>query len=549
MKTKGTSIRRIMIIAMLILLFVLTLTVIYFNFTLRRNNEMIKSSIEDSIDTELNEIKNDLVSITAFMSDEVINGAKDLSLTSTPDTHAVNVAARNISDSLTNERGSYSYEVSMYFWYPAKDIEIHSFSSNYSDYADGESIINYLKSVELTETGWLSGKNWSHIIINSSPYLLKCSYYMGRYMFSWIKCSEILSSFTDDILLDGRVEVYDSDNNLVSVLGSSETDASYSFYKETERTDLSLRLSCDMVYDTVGLMLPLIFVSLITVAVLFFAAYSIYYFEYKINRPLKNMKLSLENISSSRKKSGIKEVNEAIEAYEDLQKQVEELKIDIYEEKLQNSRTELQYYQLQIQPHFFVNCFSIMYAMAQKKNYIGIQRLCMKLSSFVRSHFVNSFELITLDDELGHLRDYLDIQNIRHKTSSSINDRIDENLLDCRIPPLMLQTFVENSIKYSGLTDDSLKIDIEVSEVNSNNKSLLQILLTDNGVGIQLDKAEKINSRQVLTDSGGQHIGINNVQHRLSLLYGDDWYLEIRRCEEHSGTTVEIVIPIERKEE
>ena len=51
-----------------------------------------------------------------------------------------------------------------------------------------------------------------------------------------------------------------------------------------------------------------------------------------------------------------------------MSRQIEKLRIDLYEEKLAVAQTEMEYYQLQIKPHFFVNCFSLIHAMAKSRS-------------------------------------------------------------------------------------------------------------------------------------------------------------------------------------
>ena len=59
--------------------------------------------------------------------------------------------------------------------------------------------------------------------------------------------------------------------------------------------------------------------------------------------------------------------------------------------------------------------------------------------------------------------------------------------------------------------------------------------------------AEKINQDEMIVDQRGEHVGISNVRHRLSLLYGTAYHLHVFPCLSHPGTTVEIMIPL-RKE-
>ncbi len=93
-----------------------------------------------------------------------------------------------------------------------------------------------------------------------------------------------------------------------------------------------------------------------------------------IQQPLENFINHVDEYTKCRqsvKRGGIRELNDALEAFDGLSSQIEKLRIDLYEEKLVLAQTEMEYMQLQIKPHFFVNCFSLIHAMAQKQEYIA----------------------------------------------------------------------------------------------------------------------------------------------------------------------------------
>ena len=281
--------------------------------------------------------------------------------------------------------------------------------------------------------------------------------------------------------------------------------------------------------------------------ILAFSLYTLTYFHRYIETPFQEFQQHVNNYASVRrhvKKRGFAELDEAVEAFDSLQMQLQELKIDVYEEKLALARTELEYFQLQIKPHFFVNCFSIIFGMAQKKDFSRIQEFCLKLSNYVRFLFRDGFTMVTLREELSVIREYLDIQNIRHRTENQMQDSIEEALLSREIPPLLLLTFVENAVKHAELNAWNLTVCILVSRLEEQQK--LRFIVKNNGSKFPDEYLELLNDPAYYLDGGshgGRGVGIRNIHKRLSLIYGNRFSLHFYNS--NKGACVEILLPDE----
>jgi two-component system sensor histidine kinase YesM len=129
--------------------------------------------------------------------------------------------------------------------------------------------------------------------------------------------------------------------------------------------------------------------------------------------------------------------------------QIEELKIHVYEEQISKQRAELKHLQLQINPHFFMNSLNILYNLAQVRKFEPIQEMTMHLVHYFRYMFQSHQSLVLLKDELLHIRHYLRIQQMRFPDTFSCEIAIPPYLESTAIPPLMIQTVVENSVKYA----------------------------------------------------------------------------------------------------
>jgi two-component system sensor histidine kinase YesM len=225
--------------------------------------------------------------------------------------------------------------------------------------------------------------------------------------------------------------------------------------------------------------------------------------------------------------------------------QVQELRINVYEEKLSKQKAELQHLQLQINPHFFMNALNIIYNLAHVRNHELIQEMSMSLVQYFRYMFRSNLTLVPLKDEIRHIRNYMRIQELRFPGKLSFRLSMPEYLKDTRIPPLIIQTFIENSIKHAITPDASIDINVcmELEEV-VDSEPLLKIRITDTGSGFSEEVLSEISKGNRIVDEHGEHIGIWNVKRRLGLLYGDAARLHISN-HEPSGARVELVLPIQ----
>ncbi len=222
--------------------------------------------------------------------------------------------------------------------------------------------------------------------------------------------------------------------------------------------------------------------------------------------------------------------------------ETKQLRIDLYEQELKERQTILDYLQIQVEPHFFLNCLNLVYSLAELEKLEDIKRLSLSLSKYFRFRFHKSTNLIPLKDELAHVQNYIDIQNVRFGDNFTFSIQCDEGLDDALLPPLSVQTFVENSIKYALSPKRQNCIDI----ICEKKHDLLKITIKDNGKGYSADVLQVLNSNQRFTGDDTRRIGITNVKERLKMLFGDNSYINFYN---NGGSVVEFVIPITKEEE
>jgi two-component system sensor histidine kinase YesM len=220
--------------------------------------------------------------------------------------------------------------------------------------------------------------------------------------------------------------------------------------------------------------------------------------------------------------------------------EIKDLKINVYEEKLNLQRAELKHLQLQINPHFFLNSLNIIYNLATVKEFSLIQEMSKCLANYFRFMFRSNSYFVSLEDEIKHTENYLRIQQLRFPETFLYFVEVPDELKKCNIPPLIIQTIAENSIKHAFNFDEQLEIHIKIKQ--DEDSGLIHIKIKDTGDGFPEDVLYSLKKNESLTNSEGERIGIWNVKKRLTLLYGESSKIRFSN-EQGKGATVQIWIP------
>ena len=207
-----------------------------------------------------------------------------------------------------------------------------------------------------------------------------------------------------------------------------------------------------------------VFIALACVAVLLPAI--VVFFHHAISKPVDSMVRGLRSFGEGDADARMALRPEEEEfcvlkrEFNQMADQIKTLRLDVYEEALERQKAELQYLEMQINPHFFLNALNGIYAFAVANNMEMVRKMILLLSGYLRQSFQSSFAVIPLRDELEHTRRYLELQQIRFQGRISAEIVIPGFLLDAPVPALCLHTFVDNAVKHQSAPPDGLHIGI-----------------------------------------------------------------------------------------
>ncbi|WP_248930057.1 sensor histidine kinase [Paenibacillus hamazuiensis] len=233
------------------------------------------------------------------------------------------------------------------------------------------------------------------------------------------------------------------------------------------------------------------------------------------------------------------------ETFNSMIAEIHDLKIHVYEEKLNLQKAELKHLQLQINPHFFLNSLNIIYNLATVKDFALIQEMTKCLVAYFRFMFRSSSHLVSLQEELKHTENYLRIQQLRFPDCLSYRIECMEDLKGAMIPPLVVQTVVENCIKHAMSTDYPMEIRIRADASCMPDKPeapYMRIWIVDNGPGFPEAVLQQLQTGEEPVSDQGEHIGLWNMKRRLRLLYQTDVAIRFANAAS-GGAEVELQLP------
>ena len=260
--------------------------------------------------------------------------------------------------------------------------------------------------------------------------------------------------------------------------------------------------------------------------------------------PLHRLHLAMdeiekENLSFRIESTDPKETADFRYLYEEFNRMAKEVEASKEKDK-KMYQTELDNLRLQVNPHMLLNSFNMIYSLAQTKNFEYIQRYSMLLVEYFRYVLRENSSLVTLKKEMDFVVNYVEIQKIRFPNTFSFVYRVDDEVLGAYVPPLLIQNFVENSMKYGLIPGKNIEILINVRKKDDR----MLISVTDTGRGMTSEILKKVNSGEVYLDKmGKKHIGIWNCRRRMEVFFGKDTTFSIVSQPE-GGTQVWIEIPL-----
>jgi two-component system sensor histidine kinase YesM len=235
-------------------------------------------------------------------------------------------------------------------------------------------------------------------------------------------------------------------------------------------------------------------------------------------------------------------------AFNEMSGEIHHLVNWVYREQLTRKEAELKALQSQINPHFLFNTLEAINWMAQLNNVPEISSTVSDLSDLMEASIGRDDRLISISEEFTYADKYISLQKRRFGDRIELIKNVQEEAAEIKIPRLLIQPLVENAV-YHGVERIRGTGIVKLNAFKTEDKVSIEVI--DNGAGMNRDELEQLNERlsmdndtyfKKLGEKKSKSIGIENVNRRIKLFYGENYGLVIE-SEEGNYTKATVTIP------
>ena len=294
-----------------------------------------------------------------------------------------------------------------------------------------------------------------------------------------------------------------------------------------------------------------LFIVFVILLIIFIVIIINSYISFRVTNPIRELEKSVKaleegNLDADIYMGGSYEVQHLGKSVQDMKFRIKGLMQDIVNEHEEKRKSEFDSLQAQINPHFLYNTLDIIVWQIENEKQSEAVHTVTALARFFRLSLGKGKNIVTVKDEIDHVKNYLMIQHMRFKNKFDYEFDIAEDVLELPSLKLMLQPLVENAI-YHGM--EFMDGDGMIMVKAWRKEDELYLSVADNGLGMTEDKVEMILTGKSTSGNGrGSGIGVKNVNERIKLYFGEAYGLTID-SEPDEGTTVIIHLPAKDEKE
>ena len=294
-----------------------------------------------------------------------------------------------------------------------------------------------------------------------------------------------------------------------------------------------------------------LFIVFVILLIIFIVIIINSYISFRVTNPIRELEKSVKaleegNLDADIYMGGSYEVQHLGKSVQDMKFRIKGLMQDIVNEHEEKRKSEFDSLQAQINPHFLYNTLDIIVWQIENEKQSEAVHTVTALARFFRLSLGKGKNIVTVKDEIDHVKNYLMIQHMRFKNKFDYEFDIAEDVLELPSLKLMLQPLVENAI-YHGM--EFMDGDGLIMVKAWREEDELYLSVADNGLGMTEDKVEMILTGKSASGNGrGSGIGVKNVNERIKLYFGEAYGLTID-SEPDEGTTVIIHLPAKDEKE
>ena len=232
------------------------------------------------------------------------------------------------------------------------------------------------------------------------------------------------------------------------------------------------------------------------------------------------------------------EMDELYNNFEFMVSEVKRLMKEQYKLGKDVTRAEMRALQAQINPHFLYNTLDLINWGALDYGAESVAKIARDLGQFYRLSLNHGSAVISIAEELLHVESFIRIENVHYEGAIHLEIEVEENIKQYACINILLQPFVENAVVH-GIAEHSAIKEMHIKITAKEIEDDIEFHIIDDGAGVDKEEIEKL--LEDLPVGGFRGFGINNVNFRLKLCYGEDYGIKYDNIKPH-GTDLTIKI-------
>ncbi len=281
-----------------------------------------------------------------------------------------------------------------------------------------------------------------------------------------------------------------------------------------------------------------------------------YFYSKKTNKPILQLKTAMEKVQNGELDTRVEvysndEIGFLAKGMNQMTKNLQEHIKRVYIAEIRQREAEIKTLKTQIQPHYLYNTLDVIRMTAVMNDDYQTAGLLDGLSGQLKYLIGGAREIVTLRDEIENVENYFKIVRVRYENRFGLDINVNEDFLDLRVPQLILQPVVENSVKY-GLRPKEESGIIAINVQVEGERLLISVM--DNGLGMSQQKLrevqELLENKETVKHARSKKasIGLKNAHDRIKLILGEEYGMEIISYE-GMGTIVKFSLPVMREKD
>ena len=332
---------------------------------------------------------------------------------------------------------------------------------------------------------------------------------------------------------------------IIGSSGSFSDAQKLHLYQKIDSSDLYVMGTIDnftMVKDSFITMLLLIVTVMVIVGIALIMVSKVVKMYYE---PMENLVVKMNQVSQGNLDIRMDEIHSGADfatisrGFNHMMEEINQLMEQVKLEQHQIEQIKFNALQSQIKPHFLYNALDCIHWQAATEGNKEISVFVKALANYYRVCLSKGKDVITLGEELEHIKSYLIIQNIRYENILESKFCIGKEYLDVKIPKMTLQPLIENAIYHGMKIKSGKKGIVELTVTEEHDMIILSVI--DNGHGMSEAEVSEMN-RSISEYDENFGYGIRNVNKRIELLFGEQYGLHYV-INSKGGITVNIRLP------